>query len=194
LAAAEVAFALLDVFADFRPFVLVVAETVREAGTFEIGEKSSDDGVDGSCVSRLSVQHSFLGLALAGCSLFFLHMISTSHQVLRLSRTENSDSTPAAICSTKRGQRCCNDNLQAQTAIDESAGILVIALALQLGRADPCVDSRVWSWSTAAIGVGRREFASQETMRSAERFILCDYWRDLSASLTSALAVPRDLA
>jgi hypothetical protein len=51
LAAAEVALALFDVFADFGPFMLVVAETVGQAGAFKVGEEAGDDGVDCSCDS-----------------------------------------------------------------------------------------------------------------------------------------------
>lgn len=43
---AEVAFALLDVFADFFPFVLVPSNAVGQAGALEIGQEASNDGVD----------------------------------------------------------------------------------------------------------------------------------------------------
>jgi hypothetical protein len=117
-------------------------------------------------------------------ALFLLYALSLSFptaqpflEIITIPRTENSDSTPTAIRRTERRQRRRNDNLQTQAAVDESASILIIALALQLGRADPCVHARVRGRSTAAIGVGRREFAREETVRSAERSILRDCLR-----------------
>jgi hypothetical protein len=84
LPAAEVAFALFDVFPDFGPFVLVVAETVGQAGAFEIGEEASDDGVDGTCDFGWSVQSSSIDLAIAVRNVFFLSLAQAPFTSSRL--------------------------------------------------------------------------------------------------------------